>query len=683
MGDDATQVRHVIKTGLKKGQRYNVYVTQVNNAGVESLKSNPAQITVGDITPPPIPPIYLDSCHRNNGKVDVNVRWATPVCDDLSHYVLYTWESIPPAGYVDNKPLAKAVGVTATTQRTVTADALSYTLTNQKSKIDLYVGIQAYDTNGNYGNIGVVKVFTMDISPLAKPTNVLNVVPGSWSMALSVVAPDDVEVDSIVFFRDGISQLAAIKAYPNQITAYIDTLPLAAGLKHRYQYQYLTKDGQASPFSDWSEFVTAMSVDIRMLDQAQIEALKDAWNVDNVNSLDELHSQMDKRAQEIQNNANAIQSTTRAIEEVAKSYRILAGKIDLISSAVKTQDNRIASTESSISSIPGDINLKVQEINQTIDSVQKNLQTAYIAAINLQKDRITTLVSNLDSNTGIKNYAGLTNLADQIGLKVNADGIITALNLTKEGTRITGRLLHVDSNALFEKDVNIQGKLMAEALQIWKDNTYQYDFADVLIGGNVNATFVNALQLNQCVSCPHSYSTSAPCSVASATKTAHPSCSKTFADCTIRNNVAHYAQGRSSVLTTGWTTAYSTNIVNSNKYKTILMGSVDLAYAMMFPNSTCWVEWRVLVSRVSGGWKGYSQLIGSRNFIDTAGTEETDTLDSSGFSCILPKFVNDAQKTFNIAVQYRVKYQGAWGLRTYNNAFGDGTYACNINAVIS
>ncbi|MBP3950345.1 phage tail spike protein [Bacillus suaedae] len=50
-------------------------------------------------------------------------------------------------------------------------------------------------------------------------------------------------------------------------------------------------------------------------------------------------------------------------------------------------------------------------------------------------------------------------LSDGINLRVEKNGVIAAINLTSEGTRISGSKLHVDGNTTFSNDVTIKGTL--------------------------------------------------------------------------------------------------------------------------------------------------------------------------------------------------------------------------------
>ena len=156
------KVKHIIKSGLKHGKYYKVYVTQVNTAGIESPKSNPAIIRVGDVLAPPVPILSIDATfgvngyRKVNGFVDVGLSWTEGASDDLSHFIIYTWYNFD--FYTADGEYDKSIIPSASTQRSISNGTLKCTLEKQKNNVDICIGIQAIDFSHNASNIYVIKV---------------------------------------------------------------------------------------------------------------------------------------------------------------------------------------------------------------------------------------------------------------------------------------------------------------------------------------------------------------------------------------------------------------------------------------------------------------------------------------------------------------------------------------------
>ena len=98
---DENKVHHIISTGLVHNRYYKVYVTQVNKNGIESHRSDPALIRVGDVYAPPQPVLSIDTSEFSNGcysvgsGITVMVKWTSSECDDLANYIGYAWHKRP------------------------------------------------------------------------------------------------------------------------------------------------------------------------------------------------------------------------------------------------------------------------------------------------------------------------------------------------------------------------------------------------------------------------------------------------------------------------------------------------------------------------------------------------------------------------------------------------------------
>lgn len=86
------------------------------------------------------------------------------------------------------------------------------------------------------------------------------------------------------------------------------------------------------------------------------------------------------------------------------------------------------------------------------------------SSIRQTHEQITSIVAMLESDPDDpRQYSAIRQLVDEIDLRVKADEIITAINLSKEGVRIRGNRVEIDSDTIIAK-----GAIHAEALNIGK-----------------------------------------------------------------------------------------------------------------------------------------------------------------------------------------------------------------------
>ena len=164
---ESQNVHHVITNGLVKGKYYKVYVTQVNKAGIESDKSLPTVVRVGDVEAPPQPYLSVDSEKYTNGcvadgmAVNVSLQWTPSVCDDLNNYVLYIWRNKPSDWHPDGVYKREELG-DSTEVRMLPNTSTKITITGNKPNGFVYFGIQAADYSKNASDVSVVRVLVED-----------------------------------------------------------------------------------------------------------------------------------------------------------------------------------------------------------------------------------------------------------------------------------------------------------------------------------------------------------------------------------------------------------------------------------------------------------------------------------------------------------------------------------------
>lgn len=455
-----SKVQHVLKAGLKHGRYYKVYVTQVNMAGLESPKSDPVLIRVGDVTAPPAPLVALDTSYgnggylKNKGAVNIALKWARPECDDLDYYILHVWRSFD---FYSSDGLYPA-NTAGSSQQILTASALSYILASQKNLQTICIGLQAVDISNNASQISVIKVAPEDNTILDKPTNPITVVPGVWQITAYTVVPNSDEIAAVLWFRDNLVQIGAVPAYAGQPNIIVDQLAPdtvnetgANSLTHFYTYCYMDANGNLSPRSDPSETVTAKSIDTTLLDKASLEALLDTWNVKNVEDIEVLKSDLGTQAQTINSLASQLSGLTQNFNEMYNEYQLSANKIQLLSAAVEALGESTSSLQTSYTQMASEIQLRAIKID--VDNALGAVVSANASALSVQADRITSIVTNLNNN--VMAYSSIAQIANGLQLKVDKGGVISAINMSPETVQIASKYLHITGDVLADGSITV------------------------------------------------------------------------------------------------------------------------------------------------------------------------------------------------------------------------------------
>ena len=536
-------VRHIVRGGLKHGRYYRCYVTQVNSSGLESYRSDPSLIRVGDIQAPPAPSISLDTsvypsgCHCVGESCDVYFKWSTPECDDLDCYNVLVWK---------NKPDWCSGGGSYDKEKSASADMSflisgkdnSTSIGGQKAGNVIYIGIQAIDKSRNRSAINIIRVVVVDNSFLAKPTEPITAsVYGIWSIRVQTRCPYYDNIRAIEIFRDGEDSIAKLLFVQGMFVEFVDILEVEVGLTHYYTYRYITTDGRVSPMSDPSESVTAEVIDLRYINKAKLEAFNDAWSGEGIKDIESLREQAEAEAAKTQALAKKLEQATKDYEETFNSYKRLVNNFEQLSAKVINDEKTISTLRTSIEQTAKAVTLKAnktdldnatQKINNIIENKlevnQENIQSIatqiqvlekqaeddkkeattvktalqtqikqnadaiklratksdidsktnqvtqqLVSQINVQKDRITTVVSSVDGNT-----SQITQLNNAIQLCATKDGISAAVALAVQNgisvATLTANRIVVTGEMLFQGNARLVGRLSANYLAVVDQN---------------------------------------------------------------------------------------------------------------------------------------------------------------------------------------------------------------------
>ncbi len=99
----------------------------------------------------------------------------------------------------------------------------------------------------------------------------------------------------------------------------------------------------------------------------------------------------------------------------------------------------------------------------SLSKVDKAVQ-AKIEAGETAEASVNVVVDNLNSADGIKNYSALTQLSDDINLRVKKGDVINQINVSPESILIDGSKVHITGDTVFDNGVIVNGMLASKAV---------------------------------------------------------------------------------------------------------------------------------------------------------------------------------------------------------------------------
>ena len=192
------------------------------------------------------------------------------------------------------------------------------------------------------------------------------------------------------------------------------------------------------------------------------------------------------------NNTNLANSPYRSITQLKQttdsiSSVVSANKIaqDNVNSSLTSKINQTAnSISSTVSAVVANLNStdlanspyrSITALKQTTDSIsstvsanksaQDSVNSSLTSKIQQNANSVTSIIANLsDVDKAKKNYSAISQLQDDINLRVAKGNVISQINLDKTGATIDGKLLHVTGDTVIEKNVIAKGMIQAGAV---------------------------------------------------------------------------------------------------------------------------------------------------------------------------------------------------------------------------
>lgn len=156
-----------------------------------------------------------------------------------------------------------------------------------------------------------------------------------------------------------------------------------------------------------------------------------------------------------------IDSEQKKIEEAyfdayGKKHDSLKIRIDSLQLASDEKfddiNDELVKLDSQIKVIPGQINLKVSELRESVDGDLEKLQSEINMVPTQIKAEVSSLKQTVDGELEVMRSV-LDMQADKLEMKVEVGNIVSSINLSKEGVRISGKTLWLDGNTKIDNAV--------------------------------------------------------------------------------------------------------------------------------------------------------------------------------------------------------------------------------------
>ena len=204
------------------------------------------------------------------------------------------------------------------------------------------------------------------------------------------------------------------------------------------------------------------------------KALQD--NSDRITSTITAYTDADSKLEsKIEQTATSLSSTVQANKDAQdKTNTAVASDISQIkqtatslSSTVQANKDAQDKTNTAVASDISQIKQTATSLSSTVQAnkdAQDETNTALSSEITQNANSITSIVTNLGKTPETSGYTAITQLNDAVNLRVAKGDVINQINLTKDGTIIDGKFLHITGTTLFDDSVIVSKMMQAGAV---------------------------------------------------------------------------------------------------------------------------------------------------------------------------------------------------------------------------
>lgn len=233
------------------------------------------------------------------------------------------------------------------------------------------------------------------------------------------------------------------------------------------------------------------AVSLKKVDGTVTKAIEDASN-NYKGDLSSVSSDLSTKSKELSDEITGVKKDvtglTSTVNNNAGNISQLQQRATNIETTVADNNKKLSSqitqNADSISSVVANLNStdlakspykSITQLKQTTDSIsstvsanksaQDSVNSSLTSKINQTASSVSSIITNLgDVDKAKKNYSAISQMQDDINLRVAKGDVISQINLDKTGATIDGKLLHVTGDTVIEKNVIAKGMIQAGAV---------------------------------------------------------------------------------------------------------------------------------------------------------------------------------------------------------------------------
>lgn len=155
------------------------------------------------------------------------------------------------------------------------------------------------------------------------------------------------------------------------------------------------------------------------------------------------------------NDKDAVRTVNNVLSYTCKAgiYNIRIAYYDMFGEGEKSQESTVTIKIEIDQDMIKDEAISLEKVDRAVQAKIEAGETAE-ASVNV-------VIDNLNSSDGIKNYSALTQMSDDINLRVKKGDVINQINVSDESILIDGKKIHITGDTVFDNGVIVQGMLAA------------------------------------------------------------------------------------------------------------------------------------------------------------------------------------------------------------------------------
>ena len=177
-----------------------------------------------------------------------------------------------------------------------------------------------------------------------------------------------------------------------------------------------------------------------------------------------------KTAGAAQTAANGAKQTADTANKTANSANTTAGEAKQTANNANTAAGNAAKAASTAQTAANNANTKgdnaiksANDANTTAAAAQKTANDV-VVRVKATQDSVTSIVAKLSGNPQTSGYSAITQIYSGLQLKVDKNGVVSAINVAPGGVRIDGKVLHVTGATQFDNNIIANRMIQAQAI---------------------------------------------------------------------------------------------------------------------------------------------------------------------------------------------------------------------------